>query len=97
MGEIIVCAGIGVLLCGLILKIKDILGGWLDGIEYKIWRRKLIRDEIEHRQKERESAAKSITVSQRKRLEALDKTYLRRGTPDYVWYITEESKIMSLE
>lgn len=95
--DFLVAAGIGLLIFGLLSKIKDLFGGWLDGIEYKILQRKRIREEIVYRQKKRESEWESVTVSQRKLLDALDKMYLRRGTPDYVWYITEESKIMSLE
>lgn len=94
---ILVAAGIGLLIFGLLSKIKGVLIDWLGGVEYRLRNRRMVKENIAFARQRREPMLQSMSKGQIERLKELDREYMRRGELDSVWYTNEEFKILYQE
>lgn len=95
--DILVSAGIALLLVGAFLKTKDKLGHWIYEIPFQRTFRKAFRESarkvVDKHREERESRG-SMTKDQERRLKALDRWYLRHPKENPLLYFEEERKIL---
>ena len=92
--DFLVAAGIGLLILGLLSKIKDLFRGLLEGIEYRIRKRRGIQKEIDYMRSRRECIQSSLSADQKKQLADLDRKYIRSGEWNFLDYLNEESQII---